>query len=397
MGERSNGSMRLLLAAIACFWSSLYLYVPTLTPYAEAIGAPMGMVGLIVASYGFSQLVLRIPVGLWSDAIARRRPFLLAGFVTAVLAGVLFALSESVWGLLAARTLSGVSATMWVVITVLFSSYFPPERAGYAMSLVTFATTVSQLVSTLAGGLIAELWGWHAPFWAAALVGGAGLALAGRTREAGARPVGLTPRQLAAVGREPSLLLVSGLAALYQFNVFTTTYGFTPNYAVELGASKAALGWLGLVSTLPTAIASLASGSILARRFSEGQLVTAGAALTCLGTLAIPLCTGLPALFVTQAVGGFGRGLVFAVLMGLAIKSVPSERRATAMGFFQSIYAVGMFAGPAVAGVMADSFGLQGAFYTAAAVMAVATAIAGGWLPRFFPKEAPAARAVSSS
>ena len=79
--------------------------------------------------------------------------------------------------------------------------------------------------------------------------------------------------------------------------------------------------------------------------------------------------------------------------MGLAIKSVPSERRATAMGFFQSIYALGMFAGPAVAGLMADSFGLSGAFYTAAAVMVVATVIAGGWLPRSFPSRSrPRAR-----
>ncbi|MFS8573399.1 MAG: MFS transporter, partial [Clostridia bacterium] len=157
----------LLMAAVACFWGALYLYVPILTPYAETLGASMTLLGLIVSSYGFSQLVLRIPVGIWSDRIGRRKPFIAAGYIAAVLAGLGLALSRGPYGVLAARTLSGVAATMWVVITVLFSSYFPPHRAGYAMSLINFATTLTQLAATLGGGLIAEAWGWQAPFWGA--------------------------------------------------------------------------------------------------------------------------------------------------------------------------------------------------------------------------------------
>ncbi len=397
MTDDNRRSTRTLLVAIACFWASLYLYVPILAPYAETLGVPIAWVGIIIASYGFSQLVLRIPVGLWSDRLGRRRPFIVAAFVASALSGLLFVFSGGLGGLLTARALSGVSATMWVVITVLYSSAFPPEKAGYAMSIVTFVTTVTQLCSTLAGGLIAEIWGWKSPFWVAAAVGAVGLALTLRLREVNTRPLGLSVRALAAVGREPSLLLVSALGALYQFNMFVTAYGFTPNYAVALGASKADLGWLGLVSTLPMALASLGSGSLFAKRMNEGQMVTTGCALTCVGTALIPVCSSLWALYATQALAGFGRGLVFAVLMGLAIRTVPTEKRATAMGFFQSLYAIGMFAGPAVAGVTADAYGLNGAFYTAAAVMAVATLVAAGWLTRTFNKTMHSPENVVSS
>ena len=397
MTNGDRRSMRLLLVSIAFFWASLYLYSPTLTPYAEVVGAPVEMIGIIVASYGFSQLLLRIPVGIWSDKIGRRRPFLLAAFVTGAISGVVFALSDNAWGLLAARTLSGVSASMWVVISVLFSSYFAPEKAGYAMSLVTSVTTLCQLFWTLAGGLVAEAWGWHAPFWGAALAGLIGIGITFGTREPQGRPLGLTLRQLVAVGREPSLLLVSALASLYQFNLFVTAYGFTPNYAVQLGASKAALGWLGLVSSLPAALASFASGGVLARRFREGQLVTAGAALTCVASALIPFCGSMTALYVTQALGGFGRGLVFAVLMGLSIRTVPNELRATAMGFFQSIYALGMTVGPALGGVVAAQFGLAGAFYSAAAAMALATVVALARLSQAFQKPAAPAGGAAAS
>ncbi|MBO2521801.1 MAG: MFS transporter [Firmicutes bacterium] len=362
----------LLMAAVACFWGALYLYVPILTPYAETLGASMTLLGLIVSSYGFSQLVLRIPVGIWSDRIGRRKPFIAAGYIAAVLAGLGLALSRGPYGVLAARTLSGVAATMWVVITVLFSSYFPPHRAGYAMSLINFATTLTQLAATLGGGLIAEAWGWQAPFWGAAVIGGVGLVLTVPLREAApARPAGLRIGELTAVGRERSLLAVSLLAALYQFHTWVTVYGFTPNYAAGLGATKAQLGWLSLVSTLPTAIASLGTGSFLARRFNERQMVVAGFWMAAFATLAIPFMAALPPLFVTQAVGGFGRGLIFPVLMGLAIKTVPEEKRATAMGFFQSIYALGMFGGPVFAGFAAEFWGLPGAFWAATAVTAI--------------------------
>jgi len=127
---------------------------------------------------------------------------------------------------------------------------------------------------------------------------------------------------------------------------------------------------LSLVSTLPTAIASLGSGTFLARQMNERQMVVLGFGLSAVGTLAIPLVSTLPPLFVTQAIAGFGRGLIFPVLMGLSIKRVPEEKRATAMGFFQSIYALGMFGGPALAGVAAEAMGFAGAFYATAAVTA---------------------------
>lgn len=380
MSERSK--TLLLISATACFWGALYLYVPILSPYAEIAGAPMGLVGLIVSSYGFSQLVLRIPVGIWSDRIGRRKPFIVAGFVISAGAAAWLALANGPWAILWARALTGVSATMWVVITVLFSSYFRPERAGYAMSLIMFTTSISQLVSTLLGGLIAERYGWTAPFWGAVLVGAVGFFLATRISEIETRKVGLSLGELARVGREGSLLFVSILAALYQVNSFVTVYGFTPNYAVLLGASKAELGWLSLISTLPTAVASLASGSVLAKRFSELQMVVGGFVLVCLSTLAIPYAGSMFDLYWTQGLGGVGRGLIFPVLMGLSIKAVPEEKRATAMGFFQSIYALGMFGGPAVSGLVAERFGLEGAFYAAAFVLAIGAVAALLWLPR---------------
>ena len=48
--------------------------------------------------------------------------------------------------------------------------------------------------------------------------------------------------------------------------------------------------------------------------------------------------------------------------MGLSIKDVDADRRATAMGFFQSIYGLGMFFGQGVVGILGDALNLSKAF-----------------------------------
>ncbi len=51
------------------------------------------------------------------------------------------------------------------------------------------------------------------------------------------------------------------------------------------------------------------------------------------------------------------------------------EQRASAMGFFQAVYALGMFAGPALSGFVADGLGMSGMFYTVGAVCLIAAAV----------------------
>ena len=103
--------------------------------------------------------------------------------------------------------------------------------------------------------------------------------------------------------------------------------------------------------------------------------MTGGMPLTGAAVLAMPTINSVPLLALAQALGGFGRGLGFPVLMGLSVRAVPQAQRATAMGVFQATYAIGMFAGPFVGGLVAGSFGLNAVFTVTAAVCAFAAAL----------------------
>lgn len=50
------------------------------------------------------------------------------------------------------------------------------------------------------------------------------------------------------------------------------------------------------------------------------------------------------------------------LLLSLSIKAVTAPDRASAMGFFQASYALGVFIGPWISGLLADGLGLASVF-----------------------------------
>jgi MFS family permease len=86
-------------------------------------------------------------------------------------------------------------------------------------------------------------------------------------------------------------------------------------------------------------------------------------------------------LLAVQVVAGFGRGVTGTTLMGLSIRHVSSAERATAMGVYQAVYAIGMFLGPLVSGAIGDHLGLAAIFLSTGAFQLVAIGVALRVLP----------------
>jgi DHA1 family multidrug resistance protein-like MFS transporter len=64
---------------------AIYLYAPVLPVYAKSLGASLTVVGIIVAAYALPQFLFRIPLGIWSDSLGRRKPFIVGGAIMVVI------------------------------------------------------------------------------------------------------------------------------------------------------------------------------------------------------------------------------------------------------------------------------------------------------------------------
>ena len=361
--ESTQYRIPLYYLVTSLFWFSLYTYVPNLSIYAEGLGASHKLIGLILSSYGFTQMILRIPLGIYSDTINKRKVFILLGILSSLVSALGMGLFKNPWALLIFRGLSGVAAAAWVPFTVLFSSYFTAQESSKAMGYINSFNALGQMVAMLLGGIIASKLSSQAPFFLAAGVGVVALLLGTNIveKEEKREPMKLT--QLLGVGKEKQLLIPSSLAVLVQLLTFASVYGFTPLAAQKIGANEFQTGLLTTLSTLPGIFASAMSGSIFAKKFGERKTLTLGFLTIALSCSVIPIINNINLLYISQMTGGFARGVIFSLLMSLSIQSVESHKRATAMGFFQAIYGIGMFIGPILVGVISDLVGLSWGFW----------------------------------
>jgi len=156
--------------------------------------------------------------------------------------------------------------------------------------------------------------------------------------------------------------MASFLSILAQSAYSSSAFGFTPILAQQLGASKEDLGILLFFYLLPNFLATLLSGTVIRLYLADRLILIAGFLLISIALFITPIVDRLSLLKVIQAVNGAGLGLLFPLLTSLSIQSVSREQQATAMGFFQSLYAVGMTVGPILSGVAAQRWGLSSVF-----------------------------------
>jgi MFS family permease len=361
-GTVNRRAVVIFIAGMLCFWASMYVFVPVFPVYAEKMGAPLNIVGLAVGAYGLTQMLLRIPVGIWSDSIGRRRRFVVAGMMICAISGAGLALAPNPFWLVIFRGVMGISAATWVCSTVLFVSYFPPGNSSVPLAIMSFTSSIGQVLATSAGGILAEVGGWAAPFWVSvglSLIAGVILLFAPEDHTTASINVSL--KWMTQIVQAPLLLLASGVGIILYFATTSTVLGFTPVLAERLGATRTELGLLTAAALLSCGIATLFAPRLIRLLGVRAALLT-GLAVVMLAILATPFVPNIGLLALLQVVGGSGRGLLLPMLMNLAIQAVTARHRASAMGIFQAAYAFGMFIGPLTSGVVADLMGLDAVF-----------------------------------
>ena len=357
----------ILFGAVTFFyWGSLYLYVPILPVHAEDVSGSLSMVGIIIASYALPQLLLRIPIGLYFDALPRRKPLVAASLVMCAAGAVGLALAPGAWTLAAARAATGIGAAGWVAFTVFFTGYYPSASSARAIGTINAVNQISLVVVTGSGGAFAEAAGYRACFLAAGALAVVGLALLVFTKE----PEG-TLRSRAgrasflSVATHPLLIAAGLMALLLQFANFASVFGFVPVYGARIGASGSQLGVITMVTLGGSAIAAYTSVRV-AEKTGYTMALLGGAAVLGVSLLIVPHTPTPVWLALVQFVSGFGRGMLATLLMALSIRSTSPGTRATAMGVYQAVYAIGMIAGPAVSGLIADTAELAVVFQVSA-------------------------------
>jgi MFS family permease len=356
-----RAAIGLYALAVFFFWGSQYIYLPILPTYLQDKVTDLSWVGFVLSMYGLWQALVRIPLGIATDWLGSRKPFLVVGLALGAWGAWMLGTSDDLIGLTLGRAITGVSTGVWVVLVVAFSALFPPEEAVRASSLLMIANSFGRIVATASTGALDQLGGATMPFFVAtglALVAATLILPIGETRRAPHAP---SAQSIGALLRRRDVVLPTLLSTLSQYVLWSTSFGFFTVLAKQLGATSV---MQGMIVTLHIVLATVGNfvALSLSRRIGTPKILSASFVLLFIGVVIAALASSLPILFLAPMFVGLSLGISYPVTMGMSIERVNEAERATAMSLHQAIYAIGMFVGPALSGIIADQIGLQAMF-----------------------------------
>jgi DHA1 family multidrug resistance protein-like MFS transporter len=367
-------------AAAFLWWFGLYLYLPVLPVYVQSLGGNLTMVGIVVASYAIPQVLFRIPIGIWADRLSRRKIIIVLGMIFALVGAFGLGMSNSPWQAFAGRFTAGIGAAVWVVYPIYLSVFYPLKDGGRAIVLLNFVQGASLILAMVVGGFIAEGYGYSYTFFNAAALGVLALMVLAFTREQPVTPAkSFTWKGFSSVASHPLLIMVSVMGILSHFAAFAVL-GFVPVYATEIGASEGLLGIIMMVNSGFSALSALVAVRLWDKLGHRNSIIL-GAVVSGASLLSIPFIPQPLALMAVQVGIGLGNGIVMNTCMALTIHGVQRENRATSMGVFSAVYAIGMLLGPLVSGYIGRGLGLNAVFFTAAAISVVIAGLP--FIPRY--------------
>ena len=319
----------------------------------------MGMgdfaVGALAAVFAASQMVSALAWGRLSDRLGRR-PVLLAGLVTSLVAYLLFARATSLTALVAARALHGIgSGTAGVVLATIADSAPQAARArlfghlGAATSLGAVAGPLLVMLLTPHGARLPEL--------AMGAVVALALVVAWRCVPRGRFAHSTSPGTTGAV----TAALRSPVRVRWLIGVYAVAVGAASGIPVMLpvlldtasGVPSAA--WCVMFLGASGAIFRAAVVGPVASRFGECALLAVG--LACVGSgvamLAVPVAP--PVVLLALTAMALGTALTFPALGALITRATPAAQRGATMGAQQAVGGVSRAIVPLLIGVAVDA------------------------------------------
>jgi len=332
-------------------------------------------VGLALSAYGMTQAVFQIPFGLWSDRWGRK-PVITVGLLLFVLGSVVAALSDSIAGIIAGRSLQGAGAVAAVVMA-LAADLTREEHRTKAMALIGISIGISFALSMVAGPVLSHWMGLKGLFWLIA-----GLAVASIIVLHGVVPNPTVSRfhrdaqvraaSFGQVFRQTELLRLDfGIFCLHL--ILTATFVVLPLILKDRLALATEDHWRLYLPVFVLAIACMVPFVILAEKKRKMKPVfLAFIGLVALADLGFAL---LPdhfwGVFLLLFVFFTGFNLLEATLPSMVSKIAPPDLKGTAMGVYSTAQFLGAFIGGVGAGWIHGQYGTAQVFLFCALIALV--------------------------
>jgi len=356
-------------------WSALFPLVPE---YSDRFALSTAAAGVLLASSSLASLAVSLPAAALADRVGTAAVTVAAMALVAT-AGLAHAVAWDLWSLLLARIALGVAyGALWTAGV----AWLDDVAGGEAPRALSFAITVSALGAVSGPALaaaVAGTLGLAAPFAIAGAVAGVvtvGLALRARG------PRGVVEERAGTLASSRTAVRQVGVAAGLVLVLLGGLVSGVANLLVPLelarnGVSTTGMGVLFALSSLAFLLTSVLVVRLGARATRLGVGAAACLAIAVVAVLPIASTATLP-LAVFLLLRAPASSTMFSVAFPLALSGGRAAAVSTnaVSALLNVAWAMSAFAGPLLAGALADAASPR-ATYLALLLTAL---VAGGWM-----------------
>ena len=380
-----------LAAIFALRMLGLFIILPVFAVAARSLtgGQDIAAVGLALGAYGLTQAFLQLPLGLAADRWGRK-PVIAFGLTLFVLGSLVCATADSVDTMTWGRMIQG-SGAISAAITALVADLTRDSQRSKAMAMIGGSIA---LMFALSLAVAPVLYGWiglSGLFW---LTGALGLsafwALFRLVPPAPplSKPVAGTFLQ---VLMEPRLFRLNlGVFMLHAIQI--AMWVAVPALLIQQASLPLAQHWMVYLPAVLTALVLLWPAMMQAERYKRmAQVYSIAIALLCvtqagfMGFLQLSSVGSLTAtllIFALIALFFSGFNILEALQPSLISRIAPAAGKAQALGIYNTLQSLGLFAGGAVGGLLLQTGGYAAVFAGCGALALIWLVISRAWPSR---------------
>ncbi len=308
--------------------------------------------------------------------------------ITTILAVIVFLMYfvRNPMELLILRVLQGLSGGFAAVGMALVMNSTPRENLPKALGIFQASLVMGVMFGPLAGGVIADLFGYRMPFLVFAVLTvfcliGAMVFLPKQKAEATKTRESFWA-QLRYSIKNPVVCLMVMLQFLCNFGM-TGIGPILPLYIKDMmgGDALAVATIVGVIIFIAGGTSVCASLTVprLTERFTMTNIIMWATIVTGINFLLQYLMPTVTTLGLMRGLVGLSLGLVMPIANTILAAAVPAERRTVVIGFSTSFALLGNVAGPFASGVIAMQCGYASVFWTTALCFFLAASVIYAW------------------
>lgn len=356
----------LIFGLFTIFWMSIVvirsyrkIYMIS-TPEVGGLGIDQLLAVTVTASYGLISIFVRLPIFAISDYFKKRKIFILLSIFFIGLSSFITFISPNYTTMLCSSISIGIGASFISLFNVMFAETFTKENAIKSVSILSIAPLFGEFISApiqyiFTNGVVKQ----YNMLW---LISGILAIIAFICclffKDNKEKVRNFTFKKFMTILKNKKFLVICLLGVVVSFIKFGTSGA---NYLSIVKLSPINMDALGLaysdvIFSLFQLIAGVIAGLYLKKKIGVKKTLLLGLTSSLIFTVLMYKSNDPIVLFLSYSLNGFGYGLTYNILIGLAMQPFTKDYREISMSIYQTFFAIGIYYGDKIYAIIFNVF-----------------------------------------